>query len=82
MRPEGARFSLDVTRMIEAGEQRRARFGDRSPLPPVRFDGSAWPAARRPFDAVVSSRATITLRRAKRVIFGWIYDRQRPVAGC
>jgi SAM-dependent methyltransferase len=79
--PRARVVSLDVNpAMIAAGEQRLARFGDRSRFIEFDFGGSAWPAvASGPFDAVVSSRAIHHVSdEQKRVIFGWIYDRLRP----
>ena len=79
--PRARVISLDVNpKMIEAGEQRLARFGDRSRFLEFDFDGPVWPDdAPGPFDAVVSSRAIHHVSdEQKRIIFGWIYDRLRP----
>jgi len=79
--PRAHVISLDVNpKMIEAGEQRLARFGDRSRFIEFDFGGPAWPDdGPGLFDAVVSSRAIHHVSdEQKRIIFGWIYDRLRP----
>jgi len=78
--PRAELVSLDVNpAMIAAGEQRLARFGERSRFVEFDFGSATWPDdAAGPFDAIVSSRAIHHVSdEQKRVIFGWIYHRLR-----
>ena len=78
--PRARLVSLDVNpAMIAAGQERLARFGDRSRYVEFDFGSATWPDdAVGPFDAIVSSRAIHHVAdEQKRVIFGWIYQQLR-----